>query len=157
MRRRAKQAAVVVVFAFAAAQFVRPDRANPATDPTRTIEAHARTTTELAAVLDRSCGDCHSNKTVWPWYAQVAPLSWLMAGAVAEGRRAVNFSEWGSYPTDVQRMLLLLSCEDATRGTMPGPYTLVRPDTKLSPQGVETICAAARDADANAASEETHP
>lgn len=58
--------------------------------------------------------------------------------------------EWGSYPEDVQRLLLLLSCEDATSGTMPGPYTLVRPDTTLSPQDIDTICAAARDAEAKA-------
>ena len=102
------------------------------------------TTSELAAVLDRSCRDCHSNNTVWPRYAQVAPLSWLMASAVAEGRKAVNFSEWASYPPDVQDTLLLLSCQDAASGKMPGAYTWVRPETTLSSADIETICAAAR-------------
>ena len=156
MRTHVKQAAAVFVILFAAAQLIRPDRANPATDATRTIHAHVGTTRELAAVLDRSCGDCHSNNTKWPWYTQLAPLSWLMAGAVTEGRKAVNFSEWASYPADVQRVLLLASCEDATSGTMPGPYTLVRPDTKLSPSDIETICAASRQAEANAADGERH-
>ena len=157
MRRRVKQVAVVFVIVFAAAQLIRPDRTNPATDAARTIQAHVGTTRELAAVLDRSCRDCHSNNTVWPWYTQIAPLSWLMARGVAEGRKAVNFSEWASYPPDVQRMLLSLSCQDARSGKMPGPYTFVRPETKLSPEDIETICVAARQAEANAADGRRHP
>ena len=157
MRRRVKQVAVVFVIVFAAAQLIRPDRANPATDAARTIQAHAGTTSELAAVLDRSCRDCHSNNTVWPWYTQIAPLSWRMASGVAEGRKAVNFSEWASDPPDVQRMLLSVSCQDARSGKMPGPYTFVRPETKLSPQDIETTCVAARQAEANAADGRRHP
>ena len=151
MSRRLKQAAVVFVVVFVAAQLIRPARANPPTDVSRTIQAHVGTTSELAAVLDRSCRDCHSNNTVWRWYTQIAPLSWLMARGVAEGRKAVNFSEWASYAPDVQRTLLSVSCQDATSGKMPGPYTLVRPGTKLSPQDIETICAAARQGEAQAA------
>lgn len=123
MRRRLKQAAIVFVVVVAGAQLIRFGRTNPPIDASRTIQAHAGTTSELAAVLDRSCRDCHSNNTLWPWYTQIAPLSWLIARGVAEGRKAVNFSEWGSYPPDLQRMLLSVSCQDATSGKMPGPYT----------------------------------
>jgi len=144
------QAAVVLVVLLAAAQLIRPNRNNPPTDPSRAIQAHAGTSSELAVVLDRSCRDCHSNNTVWPWYTQIAPLSWLMARGVEEGRKAVNFSEWASYPPAVQRTLLSVSCQDATSGKMPGPYTLVRSETKLSLRNIETICAAARQAEADA-------
>jgi hypothetical protein len=112
---RLKQAAVVFIIVFAAAQFVRPERANPATDARRTIQAHVGTASGLVAVLDRACSACHSNATVWPWYTQVAPVSWLMAQAVTEGRKAVNFSEWAAYSPDQQRTLLAVSCDDATR------------------------------------------
>ena len=151
MIRRLKQAAIVIVVAFAAAQLVRPERANPTTDVTRTIQAHMPARSALVAVLDRSCRDCHSNQTVWPRYAQVAPLSWLMAQAVKEGRNALNFSEWAGYQPAQQRLLLAMSCDDATSGKMPGAYTLLRPETRLSSQDVETICAAARQADTGAA------
>ena len=151
MSRRLKQAAVVFIIVFAAAQFVRPERVNPATDARRTIQAHVGTASGLVAALDRACSDCHSNATVWPWYTQVAPVSWLMAQAVTEGRKAVNFSEWAAYSADQQRTLLAASCDDATSGKMPGLYTLVRPDTRLSAQDVETICGAARQAQANTA------
>ena len=151
MRRRLTQVVIVFVALFAAAQFVRPDRANPPTDPHRTIQAHVGTSSGLVAVLDRSCGDCHSNATVWPGFAKVAPLSWLMAYTVAEGRKAVNFSEWAGYPPETQKALLALSCEDATAGKMPGVYAQIRPATQLSAQDIATICAAARQTEANAA------
>jgi len=151
MKKRVERAAVVLVVVFAAAQLVRPGRTNPQTDAKRTIQAHMPTGSALVAVLDRSCRDCHSNNTVWPWYTQVAPVSWLMARGVAEGRKAVNFSEWAGYQPAAQRTLLSASCDAASSGKMPGPYALLRPETRLSAQDVETICAAARQADTRAA------
>jgi len=151
MSRRLKQAAVVLVVVFATAQLVRPERTNPATDASRTIRAHVGTASGLVAVLDRACGDCHSNDTVWPWYTQIAPASWLMVYGVTAGRKAVNFSEWASYQPELQRTLLSASCQDALTGKMPGPYTLLRPETRLSASDAEAICAAARQAEASAA------
>lgn len=151
MSRRLKQIAIVFIVAIAAAQLIRPDRANPPTDPGRTIQAQMKNADGLVAVLDRSCGDCHSNNTSWPWYTQIAPASWLMAYGVTSGRKAVNFSEWGSYQPEVQRTLLSASCQDASTGKMPGPYTLLRSETQLSAQDIETICAAARQLEAHAA------
>lgn len=148
MSRRMSIAAVIIIVlvaAFAAAQLIRPDRTNPVTDASRTIQAQAGTTSALVAVLDRSCRDCHSNETVWPGYTQVAPLSWLMAYGVAQGRKAVNFSEWASYPPQRRRELLVASCQDASSGKMPGsPYTLLHPEAQLSARDIETICAAVR-------------
>jgi hypothetical protein len=151
MSRRLKQAAVGFVVVFAAAQLVRPERANPPIDASRTIQAHVGTTSRLAAILNRACGDCHSNATVWPWYTEVAPFSWLMARGVAEGRKAVNFSEWGVYSPNEQRTLLAASCDDASTGRMPGPWTLLHREARLSAQDIETICAAASHADAHEA------
>ena len=147
MRKRIKQAVLVLIVIFAAAQLVRPEHANPPIDASRSIQAHVGTSSGLAEILDRSCRDCHSNATAWPWYTQIAPVSWLMARAVAEGRKAVNFSEWAAYPLDVQRGWLTVSCQDVSSGRMPGPYTLIHPETRLSAQDVQTICAAAQQAE----------
>lgn len=145
MGRRLLVAAGTFVVVVAAAQLVRPERANPPIDPSRTIQAHVGTASGLGAVLDRACGQCHSNATVWPWYTRIAPVSWLMAYGVKAGRKAVNFSEWAAYPPERQRKLLVASCDDASSGKMPGsPYTLLYPETRLSAQDVDTICAAAR-------------
>ena len=135
----------ILVIAFAAAQVVRPERTNPAIDLSHTIQAQAGTPIGLAAVLDRACRDCHSNATVWSSYTQIAPVSWVIASAVKEGRAVVNFSEWSSYPPAKQRALLAASCDSASKGKMPGDaYTLFYPQARLSAQDVETICAAAR-------------
>lgn len=149
MARRLKRAILVFAAVLAAAQLVRPNRANPSTDASRTIRAHAGAASGLVVVLDRACRDCHSNDTVWPWYTQIAPASWLMARGVEEGRKAVNFSEWAGYSPEMQQKLLSASCQDASSGKMPGPYTLLRPETRLSAEDVATICAAAREPDSS--------
>jgi hypothetical protein len=144
MNRRLKQVAVVVVVVFVAAQLIRPSRTNPPTDATHTLAAQLGTGGRgVVSVLDRSCGDCHSNATTWPGYTQVAPLSWLMAYTVKEGRKVVNFSEWASYPPTEQRRLLAASCATAASGKMPGSaWTTLHPEARLSSQDIETICAA---------------
>jgi len=145
MSNRLRQAAVAVVILFAGAQLFSPDRTNPPTDPSRTLAAHAGTPTGLAAVVHRSCGDCHSNATTWPWYAKIAPLSWAMAYGVKSGRKALNFSEWAGYSPEQQRSLLTASCSDASHGKMPdGFWTFLHPDARLDARDIETICAAAR-------------
>ncbi len=115
---------------------------NHAVNPVRREPAWDQPATR--ALVARACFDCHSNQTVWPWYTQVAPLSWLMAYGVKTGRQAVNFSEWAAYPPQRQRELLAESCRDVSTGKMPGAYTRLRPETRLSAQDVATICAAAR-------------
>lgn len=157
MSRRIAQAVVVFVVVFSAAQLVRPERTNPITDPGGTIGAHPGAASGLAPILDRACGDCHSNATVWRSYTRIAPLSWLMAYAVTQGRKAVNFSEWSAYSSEQQRLLLDISCQDVTTGKMPSVYTLLRPETRLSPQDIGAICAAARGAAATLAAERRQP
>ncbi len=144
MSKRPRLIILTLVALFAAAQLIRPARANPPVDASRTIQAVWGPGSGVAAVVERSCRDCHSNATEWRWYTRIAPLSWLMARGVAEGRRAVNFSEWASYPPDRQRALLAASCQAVSDGKMPGFYAAVRPTTKLSAQDIKTICDAAQ-------------
>jgi cytochrome c len=149
MIRRLAVVAAVLLIAFAAAQLIRPNLVNPPIAAGRTIQAQVGTANGLAAVLDRACGDCHSNATVWPSYARIAPLSWLMAYGVAQGRKAVNFSEWTAYSPERQRQLMAMACRDVSTGKMPGSlWTTLHPEARLSARDVETICAAARQAGA---------
>ena len=147
MSTRWKRIAGACFVVFAAAQLIRPERGNPPTDSSRAIQADAGSANGLVAVLDRACRDCHSNNTVWPWYTRVAPVSWLMARGVKEGRGVVNFSEWAAYRPEERQALLAMSCQDARIGRMPGPWTLLHPEAKLSPGDIDTICAAAGQAD----------
>ena len=143
MSKGLKLAALGVVVVLGGAQLVRPELTNPPIVPNRTIGAQLGPASRAAAILDRSCRDCHSNATEWRWYARVAPLSWLMVRGVAEGRRIVNFSEWAAYPPEQRRALLAASCQAVTSGKMPGIYTSVRPETRLTEQDIKAICDAA--------------
>ena len=71
-------------------QFIRPARTNPAIDPTRTLAATTELPHETAVVLERACRDCHSNDTRWPWYSNVAPISWFVIDHVNHGRSHFN-------------------------------------------------------------------
>lgn len=66
------------------------DYTNPAT-----VAEPAWDTPQTRALFMRACGDCHSNETVWPWYSRIAPVSWLVAHDVDEGREHLNISQWG--------------------------------------------------------------
>lgn len=149
MKRKPRRAGIVVAAFLAVivvAQAMSPDSSNLPTDSTHTIQAQPGTSDALAAVLNRSCGDCHSNTMVSRWYTRVPPLSTLMARGAREGRNAVNFSEWTGYSLARQRALLVASCAAVRRGTMPvKAYLSFRRDAQLSAEDRETICSAARD------------
>ena len=136
-----KLAAIALAALFAAAQFVRPARTNPAVAREESIESHVRMTPEVAGLLERSCDDCHSNRTDWPWYSNVAPASWFVVDHVNHGRQHLNFSEWARYDDDDADAMLEHICHEAKRGTMPlDSYTLLHGDAKLSPADIRTLC-----------------
>jgi hypothetical protein len=125
-----------------AIQCIRPARTNPPTDSSRTIAAAMAVPAAATAVLERSCRDCHSNDTRWPWYSNVAPMSWMLIDHVNSGRRHFNYSEWGGYAPDKSRKLLHDICEETKQGSMPvGSYTLVHRDARLTDADVATLCA----------------
>jgi hypothetical protein len=95
---------------------------------------------EVQAILDRSCMDCHSHATRWPWYAYVAPASWLVVYDVHEAREHKNFSRWTDYPPDRQREKTEEIWEEVEEGEMPlPPYLWLHPDAKLSDADRETL------------------
>lgn len=141
MRKILKSAAVLIFLLFAGAQFIRPERANPPAAAGRSLEEHAHVPPEVAGVLKRSCMDCHSNRTDWPWYSNVAPASWFVVDHVNHGRTHLNFSEWGGYDRRDAGEMLDGICKTAKGGSMPlGSYTLVHRGARLAPGDVQTLC-----------------
>lgn len=88
---------------------------------------------QVMTVLKRSCVDCHSNQTVWPWYSYVAPASWLIERDVRRGRDHMNLSEWQQYTFEKKARLLADIATVVKNGEMPlRQYTLVHRQAKLS-------------------------
>lgn len=115
-------------------QFVPIARTNPP------VESDVPAPAELKAVLRRSCYDCHSNETRWPWYARVAPVSFLIASDVKEGRRQVNFSVWNQYSGNRKARKLKGIVEQVEQNKMPQwYYVIMHPEVKLSGSDKEMI------------------
>lgn len=134
---------IVVVFVclFVVAQFSRPARTNPTVEQSRDLRAHTQVSPQVAAILDRSCGDCHSNKTRWPWYSNVAPVSWFVIDHVDHGRSHLNFSEWGRFNQREAQEMLSQICREVKSGNMPlSSYTPLHPGSKLLGDDVKVLC-----------------
>ena len=133
--------ALIVLCGLIIAQFFGPARTNPTFDQSQAIEAHLQMTPPVAAILDRSCNDCHSNKTRWPWYAHVAPVSWFVIDHVNEGRENINLSEWNKYSQRDAEALLKQMCREVRAGVMPlSSYTPLHPGSKLSAEDIKVLC-----------------
>lgn len=91
---------------------------------------------EVHDLARRACFDCHSNQTVWPWYGNIAPVSWLLQHDVTEGRKHLNFSDWNrpdhQHTDEFQEVL--------EKGDMPpAPYLLLHPAARLSTEEHQTL------------------
>ena len=140
-RSRIVTALVVVVALFALAQLVRPARTNPPEDPSQRLGARLVVDPAVASTLDRACADCHSNRTTWPWYAHVAPVSWLIARDVTNGRAEMNLSSFETLPAERQKRKLAKMCKEIRGGDMPPFYYVwMHPAAKLSPADVDLVC-----------------
>lgn len=116
MKRVIRWVALGIAVFLAVSQFVPVDRSNSA------VETEVPASAAVRAILRRACYDCHSNETVWPWYSHVAPISWLVAGDVREGRRELNFSAWNRLPMQQQVKKLKESGKEVMEGEMPPWY-----------------------------------
>lgn len=113
--------------AFIAIQFVPVNRTNPP------IESDFGGPAEVVSILRRACYDCHSNETVWPWYSRVAPVSWVIAHDVHEGRAALNFSAWNQLSAKKQADAMHESWKEVAEGKMPTwIYVALHPEARLS-------------------------
>jgi hypothetical protein len=107
-------------------QLKQVERTNPP------VRAEVEAPPEIRTILRRSCYDCHSHETRWPWYSYVAPSSWFVADHVTHARRHMNLSEW---PHDAAKREHLLEeiHEQVSAGEMPlASYLLLHRDARLS-------------------------
>ncbi len=127
LRRDAKIALIVLIAAFFAAQGFRINKRNPP------VRADVAAPLEVGMLLHRACYNCHSNETVWPWYSNVAPISWLVGSDVSEGRELVNFSDWQTYSAELKSKKLKKIAEEVEGGDMPPwYYTMVHSEARLT-------------------------
>ncbi len=125
--KRKKAVLAVFVVVLLGAQAVPVHRTNPP------VTGEIAAPPDVQALLERSCYDCHSNETAWPWYARVAPMSWLVTHDVKEAREHVNFSEWGDLDAGDRESAMKEIAEEVEDGKMPlRLYVPLHPAARLT-------------------------
>ena len=134
MKKKLKWMVAGLAAGFALMQFANPPRTNPPVAPGSDLMAVHPPPPPVAAILRATCYDCHSDETRWPWYSRIAPVSWLVAGDVRDGRERMNFSAWpNDLPARAAKRLERISEEVGYQEMPPAKYTLLHPDARLAP------------------------
>lgn len=124
---------MVLILALVAIQFTPSEKPAVVLENPGDIHNEVLINQEVSGILRAACYDCHSNETSYPWYASVAPVSWLVTHDVEEGRDELNFSEWATYPAKRKHHKLEEVIEQVEEGEMPMPiYTVTHGEARLS-------------------------
>jgi hypothetical protein len=115
-------------------QFIPVNRTNPP------VSAGLDAPVEVISVFKKSCYDCHSNQTEWPWYSYIAPVSWLVSSDVENGRLHLNFSKWEKFLRKDKVKMKEKIWEEIEKEKMPlWKYTRMHPNANLTQEDKNII------------------
>lgn len=143
MRSLFKRIAIGCVVVLVGIQFFRPAKniASAGTSPNEITSLYA-TSPEVKAILAKACYDCHSDNTRYPWYAELQPVSWWLGNHIKDGKRHLNFSQFGTYPSKRAKKKLEEVVEETKKRGMPmTSYTLIHREAKLTDAEIAAIVA----------------
>jgi len=130
---------LLIAFLLIAIQFIRPAR-NVSGDTAKDISTLYQVPGPVSSILERSCSDCHSNKTIYPWYAELQPVGWWLNNHVVDGKRHFNLNNFAALKVAVQKKKLEEFMDQIRNDDMPlSSYTLVHTQAKLSEPDKQTI------------------
>ena len=135
-----KIVAIIALIALIVIQFFPKHYNQSDTVPASDFIATYNPPKEVASILQTSCYDCHSNNTNYPWYNKIQPVNWYLADHVDEGKRKLNFSEFGNYSAKRAAHKLEEVIKEVKNDEMPlESYTLIHQDAKLSDQDKKVL------------------
>jgi len=112
-------------------QFIKIDVPPP---PKATPQDEIKAPKEVMSILKKSCYDCHSNETKWPWYSNIAPISWQVKSNVKNGRNWLNFSIWNKYSQEKKQKLYRGMVNALKIKMPPAEYLLIHKEARLTPK-----------------------
>lgn len=128
-----KNIAIFLVFLLLAIQSIRIDKTTSPVNPETDFIALTSANTEVSGMLKTACYDCHSNQPTYPWYTNIAPVSWWIKHHIDEGSHHLNFSIWGTYKEKRKNHKLDECIEMIEEGEMPmSSYTIMHGEAKLT-------------------------
>lgn len=126
IRRVLKIVAIAALIALVIIQFIRPEKNIGDYTDVAAFEAATKPSKEVKAILKNNCYDCHSNSTVYPWYAEVAPFTFFIDQHVEDGKKHLDFAKWDTYSLKKKDHKLDELIEEVEEGEMPlESYTLI--------------------------------
>ena len=129
MKKIIKIVLIIALVALVVIQFIRPEKNQAGYEAMAAFEAELKPSTEVVGILKENCYDCHSNHTNYPWYAEVAPISFWLDDHVRHGKGDFNVSEWESYSDKKKDHKLEELIEEVEEGHMPlDSYTWLHGD-----------------------------
>ncbi len=141
LKKAPKIIVLVLAVAFMGLQFFQIDKTNPPIVDTETLEPAVAVPPDVALIMGRSCNDCHTNKTVYPWYANVQPAGWFLKSHIDEGKRKLNLSKFNTFDQKKKIKKLEEICEEVESASMPLPsYLWIHRDAVLSESERKAIC-----------------
>jgi hypothetical protein len=134
MKKRLRLAGLVLFLVLVGIQFIHPKQNLGATGGPNDITVRSAVPDDVRWLLAATCYDCHSNRTRYPWYASVQPVAWWLDHHVREGKRELNFSEFGAYPARRAAHKMAAIVKEVGEGDMPlSSYTWIHPAARLPP------------------------
>ncbi|WP_294206495.1 heme-binding domain-containing protein [uncultured Chryseobacterium sp.] len=131
--KTAKKVLFWSLIVFVVIQFIPVNHVNPPVKKAENFVEVKNTPDKIRVLLKNACYDCHSNETVYPKYAFIAPVSWSVKSHIDEGREHLNFSVWETYNKDLKKSMLSHSIQTLQNRTMPMPgYIVYHPEANLS-------------------------
>lgn len=119
MKKVLKWFFILALAALIVIQFFRPEKNNGGYESVMAFEKETKPSAHLASVLKENCYDCHSNQTQYPWYAEIAPISFWLEDHIKHGKGDFNVSEWGTYSAKKKDHKLEEVIEMVEKGEMP--------------------------------------
>ena len=142
-----KKIAIVLLVVLIGMQFYRPEKNVSEGDYVAAFETETQPSPEVKEILKTACYDCHSANTEYPWYNNIAPVSYWLADHIEEGKEHLNFSDWESYDSKKKDHKLEEVIEEVKEGEMPlNEYTWTHADAKLSDEQISALLAWADEA-----------
>lgn len=128
-----KKIIIALLIIIVVIQFIRVDKTNPPVDASQDFITLTKPPVEVVSLLKTACYDCHSNETQYPWYFDVAPISWWAKDHVNDGRKHLNYSIWSTYNKERQAHKIDEMYSEVEEDEMPlSSYTLMHADAKLT-------------------------
>ena len=118
-KKTIKYIGIFLLVALVIMQFIRPEKNNGGYEEITVFKTETRPSEEVLSILEKNCFDCHSNQTIYPWYAEIAPISYWLDDHVVQGKKHFNMSTWDKYSIKKKDHKLEELIEEVEEGEMP--------------------------------------